>query len=285
MTFEFDRDTAVRPVGNGRYDADLGTGWVVGGGVNGGYLLGIIGNAVRAELGLQAPTKGHVDPFSVSAHFLSAAVAGPAYVETRVLRSGGRFSTIEATLVQDVAGVPVPRIASHATFGDLDALDATRDAEAEQLGLVLKAPELAPVEDCLLASDAPPDFKKIAPLLDRFGTRLDPASALWAVGQPSRQGVIQGWFKLADDRPLDPIALLMVVDALPPVTFDLGWPGWAPTLELTAHVRAKPAPGWVIVRHRTRTVAGGLFEEDCEVWDSTGRLVAQSRQLALQPRS
>jgi hypothetical protein len=76
----------------------------------------------------------------------------------------------------------------------------------------------------------------------------------------------------------------MVVDALPPVTFDLGMPGWAPTLELTAHVRARPAPGWLKVRHATRNLAGGMFEEDCEVWDSTGRLVAQSRQLARQPR-
>ena len=74
------------------------------------------------------------------------------------------------------------------------------------------------------------------------------------------------------------------VDALPPVTFDLGLIGWAPTLELTAHVRAKPAPGWLKVRHATRNMAGGMFEEDCEVWDSAGRLVAQSRQLARQPR-
>jgi hypothetical protein len=39
------------------------------------------------------------------------------------------------------------------------------------------------------------------------------------------------------------------------------------------------------VSHRTRNVAGGMFEEDCEVWDSAGRLVAQSRQLAMQPRA
>ena len=114
----------------------------------------------------------------------------------------------------------------------------------------------------------------MAPLLERFGTRIDPAYVGWAVGKPSGSGIIQGWFKLADDRPLDPIALLMVVDALPPVTFDLGLPGWAPTLELTAHVRARPAPGWAIVRHATRTISGGQFEEDCEVWDSEGRLVA-----------
>lgn len=281
MTFEFDHDTALVARGAGRYDAELAPGWVVGGGVNGGYLLAVLGNAVRDVLA----ERGHHDPFSVSAHYLSASVPGPAYVETRVERSGGRFSTVAATLLQQVDGAPVPRLTALATYGDLDrAHDATSDAEAAALGLAMQPPELPPLEECVATADAPPDFKKIAPLLDRFATRLEPASARWALGKPSRKGVIQGWFKLADDRPLDPISLLMVVDALPPVTFDLGMPGWAPTLELTAHVRAKPAPGWAIVRHRTTTVAGGLFEEDCDVWDSTGRLVAQSRQLALQPR-
>jgi hypothetical protein len=281
MTFEFDRSIAVTALADGTYAADLDGGWVVGGGVNGGYLLAVIGNAVKESL----TGTGHGDPFSVSAHYLSASVPGPATVETRLVRAGRRFSTVAATLVQEIGGARMPRISALATYGDLDsAHDAKSDATAEALHLALPMPDLPPREQCLPSSDAPAEVKKMAPLLDRFGTLLDPASAMWAIGKPSRKGLIQGWFALADERPLDPVALLMVVDALPPVTFDLGMPGWAPTLELTAHVRAKPAPGWAVVRHYTRTVARGLFEEDCEVWDSTGRLVAQSRQLALQPR-
>ncbi len=45
---EFDRLTAVSPAGEGRYAADLSPGWVVGGGLNGGYLLAVIGQALRA---------------------------------------------------------------------------------------------------------------------------------------------------------------------------------------------------------------------------------------------
>ena len=90
---------------------------------------------------------------------------------------------------------------------------------------------------------------------------------------------------MADGHDVDPVALLMVVDALPPVTFDLG------RARLGADPRAhrprpgRPRAGVVEGLARTRNVAGGMFEEDCEVWDSAGRLVAQSRQLAMQPRA
>ena len=53
------------------------------------------------------------------------------------------------------------------------------------------------------------------------------------------------------------------------------------TLELTAHLRARPAAGWLACRMATRYVTNGYHEEDFEIWDSRGHLVAQARQLAL----
>ena len=70
-----------------------------------------------------------------------------------------------------------------------------------------------------------------------------------------------------------------------PAVFNSGLPmGWVPTVELTVHVRARPAPGPLRCRFTTRFVTGGALEEDGEVWDSADVLVAQSRQLALTPR-
>jgi Acyl-CoA thioesterase C-terminal domain len=83
---------------------------------------------------------------------------------------------------------------------------------------------------------------------------------------------------------VDSLALLCAVDAFPPTAFNARLPvAGTPTVELTAHIRANPAPGWLRCRFSTRFVTAGFLEEDGEVWDSTGRLVGQSRQLALVP--
>ena len=266
MGHEFDSHIDVTG-GAGEFAAQLDPGWVVGGGVNGGYLLAVVGNALRAAL------PGKPDPIAISAYYLSASVPGPATVSVGVRREGGSVATAAADLRQGEE----TRLTALATYGDLARLGDDVRTTADE-------PELPPVEECVPHMMAPPEFVRMAPLLERFDMRFHPDHVGWAVGEPSGNGVLSAWFRLADGREPDPISLLMVVDALPPVTFDLGMPGWAPTLELTAHVRARPAPGWLKVRHATRNMAGGMFEEDCEVWDSAGRLVAQSRQLARQPR-
>jgi hypothetical protein len=57
--------------------------------------------------------------------------------------------------------------------------------------------------------------------------------------------------------------------------------GWVPTLQLSAFVRALPAPGPVVVRPRARSIGGGAVDEVTDIWDSTGRLVAVGHQLAM----
>jgi acyl-CoA thioesterase len=140
---------------------------------------------------------------------------------------------------------------------------------------------MPPPQECVGLDDIPGQSPvPMPPLMHRVELRLDPATAMWALGQPSREGRMRGWIRFADGRPADALSLLFFLDALPPVAFDLGLMGWAPTLEFSGHVRSVPAPGWLQVELSTDNLSGTLLEEDARIWDSTGRLVAQSRQLA-----
>lgn len=274
---EFDEGSAVEahPGEPGVYDAELGEGWRIGGGVNGGVLLAVAGRALSAEFGAaDGDRPSHPDPLAISAYYLTPGVPGPATVRTSVVRRGRAVSTGQASLLQDDGrGGEVERVRVLATYGDLASVDGDLTTSA-------LPPDLPPPDRCVSAAQAPPDFLKHASLLQRLDMRLDPATTGWAMGKPSGNGVIRGWLRMADGREPDPLLLLLAVDALPPVAFELGLPGWTPTLELTAHVRARPAPGWLRVNLTNRTLAGGFLEEDAEVWDSEGRLVALSRQLA-----
>jgi acyl-CoA thioesterase len=274
---EFDTGTAIsaRAGEAGAYDAALGEGWRIGGGVNGGLLLATVGRALSHEFAdAGGSSTEHPDPLAISAYYLTPGEPGPATVRATVVRRGRAVSTGQASLLQDDgAGGEVERVRVLATYGHLSQLDG-------EVSTTATPPVLPPPEECVSAAQAPPQFLKHASLLERLDLRLDPATTGWALGRPSGNGVIRGWLRMADGREPDPLLLLLAVDALPPVAFELGLPGWTPTLELTAHVRCRPAPGWLRVNLTSRTMSGGYLEEDAEVWDSQDRLVALSRQLA-----
>ena len=89
--------------------------------------------------------------------------------------------------------------------------------------------------------------------------RLHPDDAGFPDGRPSGDARVRGWFRLRDDEPVDTLALSAPVDAFPPTVFNADLPvAWTPTVELTAHVRARPAPGWLACSFTTRFVTGGL---------------------------
>ncbi|MGP4049001.1 thioesterase family protein [Streptomyces sp. 2A115] len=267
-TAEFDQAISLsRTEDPSGYRADLGDGWRFGTSILGGLLMALAGRALSEDLG---KASGHGDPVSVSAHFLSRSLPGPATVRTETLRQGRTVSSGMASIKQG----DHERVRVVATFADLAGKTTAKPAWAFSA-----PPNMPPPEKCVGSEMAPPSLLKEAPFLDRVDLRLAPECVGWALGAPSGQATMQGWLRLPDDRAPDPLMLLLAVDCLPPVSLDLGIPGWAPTLELTTHIRALPAPGWLRLRHSTTLVDNDFMEEDAEVWDSTDRLVAQSRQL------
>ncbi|OLZ64904.1 TesB-like acyl-CoA thioesterase 3 [Streptomyces sp. IMTB 2501] len=264
---EFDRDSTVVRREPGVYDIDLSAGWTIFGAVNGGFLLAVLGRALADAL-------PHPDPFTVSAHYLTASRPGPAVVRTETVRTGRTLSTGQASLFQcDEEGNEVERIRVLASYGDLTALP-------DDVRTTATPPAIPPQEQCLGPGDGPAPVDGGSAIADRLMIKLDPATLGWALGAPSGKGEMRAWFGLADGRDADPLSLLLAVDALPPTAFEIGLKGWVPTVELTVHVRHRPAPGPLRVSITTRNLAGGFLEEDAEVWDSEDRLVAQSRQLA-----
>lgn len=253
---EFAAATSVRRTDADRYAADLHPGWAIGGKPNGGYSLALIARAACHA----AESPG---PLAVSAHYLRAPDPGPADVHVEVVRRGRRVSTVRATLWQADRPCIEALVSCGAPGHDASDWDER------------PPPDLPPPQECV--SGAPPKFH--VELMDRLDLRLDPATAPFP--KPSGRPELRGWFRFADDAKPDVFALLLAVDAFPPTVFNLRRYGWAPTVELTTLIRGTPAPGWLRVHVDTALLAGGWFDENATVWDSSGRLVAQSRQLAL----
>lgn len=255
--------SAVTPLGDGRYSATLPPGWDIMGNANGGYLMSI---AARAA----ADAANRPDPVTVTAHFMRPTGPADVNVDTEVLRSGRRFAVARATMAGEV-----PLMAVLGTYGALEESDQVHRVEGGP-------PDLPPPDDCIRLE---PTDTFPPPFMGQVELRLDPTDSVFATGTPSGRPRVRGWFRLLDDEPPSTMALLMAVDAFPPTIFNTDLPvAWTPTIELTAHVRARPRPGWLRCVFTTRFITGGFLEEDGEVWDEAGRLVAQSRQLALVPK-
>jgi hypothetical protein len=288
----FDEATAVSLHSEGRYDAAadprfalVAPGGVTPPAVNGGALMATV---LRAVLDCSP----HPHPVATSANFLRVPQLAAAEVHVSWLKKGKTASIARAVLVQD--GQPVldttvttgtlPARPLTASTGAADTTDGdgAERASSQLIDWTGERPRIADIADCLdlgswpgtVAADGTGGFAAHVEVL------LDPACTGWRQHEPSGVPEMRGYVRLREHRDPDALLLALAVDALPPVVFGLGATGWAPTVTLTWHMRGVPAPGPLQVAARCRHVSGGWFDEEAEVWDAAGRLVAQSRQLA-----
>lgn len=256
----FAEDSSVTLISADRFSAAIAPGWDIAGNANGGYLLAIAARAASQAAGQRIPA-------SITAHFLAPGRPGSVTIRTSVEKKGRRFTTVSATMSDETR----PVLAILGSF-------AERTTEPHPVTRIAAAPpEMPPPEDCIPVE---PTETYPPPFMGRVELRLHPEDAGMSSGIPR----FRGWFRLRDDEAIDSFGLLVAVDAFPPTIFAAQLPvAWTPTLELTAHLRSKPEPGWLRCEFTTRFISGGYLEEDGEIWDSSNRLVAQSRQLALLP--
>lgn len=255
----FDRDTkgALKPQGDGEWIVRVSDMWNIEGVPNGGFLMALC-------LAAAAQQVSHPDPLSMNSHFLGRTMPGEATVRSRVIKSGRSLSVTAVDLMQNDR----VSVTSLITWGELSAF-------AGPTGPLLSPPRLP--ENSEMQGHL--QMSMTSTFTSRFDYLIPLEIARGAFGQPTGQAVARGLTRFEDGRPADLLAMPCIADGFPPAIFQLGYYGWAPTLELTIHFRARPAPGWLTVDLSARHLLNGTFEEDCNIWDANGDLVAMSRQL------
>jgi acyl-CoA thioesterase len=278
--FDFDAETRLTAVpAAGTFEAQISDRWSGMASVNGGFLMANCLKALDAVLPFP-------DPVTVSGIYLRPGSAGRCVIATQLIRSGRTTAFGQASLSQLPPGGTTPRT-PRGSADEEASISALHGKEV--LRVTAAFADLSAVTPKYVGLTPPklPDPAECEPLggisgismAQRFEYRA-PVVPGWMTGKPSGEPFAEFWMRFADGRPADTLTLPLITDAAPPAILELG-AGGSTTIELTVHVRARPAPGWLACRSYTRFVTGGYHEEDFEVWDSAGTLVAQSRQLAL----
>jgi acyl-CoA thioesterase len=258
----FDDDTALSAAGEGSWTGEIATGWDTPRGPLGGYAMAIVLRGL--ELAVDDPER---QARSVTMHFLRVPEAGPVTVSARVERAGRSLSTVSGRLEQEGKLLGLG-LAAYSKPWEGPLLDES------------PVPEVEPPD----SEDAARDQQRAGPnppfvdrmiFQKRFGSKPFSGADRMEVG---------GWIGLAEERPVDALAVAVLADAW----FPAPWPRLkqlapAPTIDLTIHFRSPlPAQGPLLLgRFHTGHVRDGFFDETGELWSPDGTLVAQSRQLGL----
>jgi Thioesterase-like superfamily len=276
MNALFTTAMTLREAGPGVYEGELDKHWTIGPKVHGGAMLALCANAARTACG-EGPDGP--EPVAVSASFLWAPDPGPMRLLTSFRKRGRRISVVDVELMQG------ERTAVHAVvnLGEPEHYPPSGTSGAAAAPLLSANPVLD-----LMAPEPPDDVEPIGPGhplagLVHLGEGCDVRPVLSTM-RPSNghPPVIQMWARPRDVAP-DALFALMCGDLSAPVTFAVGRTGWAPTIQLTAFLRALPADGWLRIVATCVEIGHDWFDEDHIVVDRLGRLLVQARQLALVP--
>jgi acyl-CoA thioesterase len=274
-------DTAVRSLGDGRYDATIDPSWWIIAGPNGGYVAAIVLRAVVAEVADPARR-----PRSATFHYLRSPAAGPVQVEVTVERSGRTITAVSARLTQDGRTLVTALVALGVDRDAPVSFDEDPGLPVGADGSVVPPPEQVPLEAV--------DPERHVPMRDHYDLRWVLGAPPFTSGDagpagPRSSARCGGWMRLREDDPVAEVVLVAMADAwLPPVFSRIDLPLAVPTVDLTVHFRGRPGPdpsgggdGWVFGEFASPVGRDGYLVETGRLLDRTGRMLAEVRQTAL----
>lgn len=255
---QFDQDISFAPEKPGLFAGNITANWSINEVPNGGYLMAIAANAMLQGSEMKATP-------IITANFLNRCEPGKATIAVERMSKSRQFDRFQARLYQK----DEEKIRAFGTF-------ASEKNECILESHEIAAPAIAERETCVPIPEMP-GF----PLFGQLDIRLDPACTGWMAGDLSERSEIKGWIKFRDHRAFDTLSLLLIADSFPPAVFaSQGMVAWVPTLEFSVNIRSIPTTTWLKCVFRTRFITCGLLEEDGEIWDENGRLIAIARQIA-----
>jgi len=255
---QFDQDIVFMPEEPPSFSGFISGNWSISGVPNGGYLMAVLANAMMHN------TEMASNPL-ITANFLNRCEPGDATILIEKMSSSRQFDRFQAGLKQK-GKEKVRAFGTFASENNECILERYEESEPEvaELGKCISVPEI-------------PDYS----LFHQLDIRLDPICAGWMLGNLTDTSEIKGWIKFKNLRPFDAAAILLIADSFPPaVLSSQGMVAWVPTLEFSVNIRKIPVTEWLKCQFRTRFITCGLLEEDGEIWDQAGELIAISRQIA-----
>lgn len=258
-----------------RYRGVIDPIWTIGKKLHGGTMVATSAAAATTRLRAAHPDLADMFAIAASTDFLGAPDPGAVEYEVRIRKTGRQICLVDADLMQGGRTL----VHSAFTFGHLDdAEPAYRRVEVTDM------PAEPPADALVYEPDSP--MGRLVHVAQGSSVAIDPSWARFLAGETGEPR-LRLWIRprAADENDPDIAAYfaMMAGDMSPPVPMNLGRFGWAPTVQLTTYLRRRPAPGWLRVIATAQEIGERMFDEDQLVLDSTGAVVAQTRQLALIP--
>ncbi len=267
-------DTAVRSLGDGRYEATISRDWEIWGPM-GGYVAAC---ALRAA-GASTP---ELRPAAFSCHYLSVAKFAPIELQVTTRKQGRTAVSQRVEMTQDDRAVLDAMVWS---VGDVEGLEHDETAMPDVPG----PGKLADIRD-LLPDDAEPPF----PFWNNLEGKPLEFEVDWPPSGP-RAAKWKEWLRFTptatfDDRWADAARAVILVDlpSWPSAHRPHAWkqpPFTAPTLDLhVAFHRPTAAHDWLLCDGEAPLSTDGLFGWTARVWSASGQLHASGGGQCLYRR-